>query len=96
MSNEDFDSIVVEEYDRQTKYYNDLQRLNFFENNELVCDISPEQKKKLKKEKTIAEESYTTDEEDGYDKEAQNDQSKYYYDYYRIINELTMWKKIET
>lgn len=79
MSNEDFDSIVVEEYDRQTKYYNDLQRMNFFDNNELVCDISPEQKKKIKKERAIAVESYTPDDEDDYDKEAQNNQSKCVY-----------------
>ena len=68
MSNDE-ELVVVEEYDQLFKYYNDLQKPDFFENNDFLENMSETQKKKIakreqyRKEGTFVEEPYSTDEE---------------------------------
>ena len=71
------DVVVVEEYDRLMNYVHDLQRIDFFENNEFPEELTEAQRKKLqkirlRKENTILTDGYYSDSDDEVGVENQN------------------------
>jgi len=76
-SDEVEDVVVVEEYDRLMNYVHDLQRIDFFENNEFPEELTEAQRKKLqkirlRKENTILTDGYYSDSDDEVGVENQN------------------------
>ena len=76
-SDEVEDVVVVEEYDRLMNYVHDLQRIDFFENNEFPEELTEAQRKKLqkirlRKENTILTVGYYSDSDDEVGVENQN------------------------
>lgn len=70
MSSVDEDeALIVEEYDRLMNYVHDLQRIDFFENNEFPADLTEAQRKRmqkiqLKKQNTTLTDGYMSSSDD--------------------------------
>ena len=70
MSNVDEDeALIVEEYDRLMNYVHDLQRIDFFENNDFPADLTEAQRKRmqkiqLKKQNTTLTDGYMSSSDD--------------------------------
>lgn len=81
--------VVVEEYDRLMNYVHDLQRIDFFENNEFPANLTEAQRKRmqkiqLKKQNTTLTDGYLSSSDDE-PAESQRTESRLFIDIFLLF-----------